>query len=86
MRAFKKQKGLTMLEEAKSLLKLINNGSAWQLEGAVGRRCNEFIEAELIVPDDEKPDFVFNSPYYGQVKSKTFKLNYERIQEVELCS
>lgn len=72
-------------QEAKALLKLINNGSAWQLEGSVGRRCNEFIEADLIVPDETKKGFVFNSPYYGPVKSKTFKLNHEKIEETELC-
>ena len=48
-------------QEAKALLKLINNGSAWQLEGSVGRRCNEFIEADLIVPDETKKGFVFNA-------------------------
>jgi hypothetical protein len=48
-------------EDARAMQPFINNGSAWRLEGAIGRRAMDLIEAGLCcLPQVDHVDFYGN--------------------------
>jgi hypothetical protein len=76
------------MEEIKGVLSLINSGMWLQMEGSVGRMCNQFLESEEIIVDTERTKkegtISFIDGYGRNCKQPYFKIDWVRVDEVEL--
>jgi len=73
-------------EECKDALDCMNSGQWLQLEGSVGRRVKEFIDAGVLVKDEEKTKkdgpvrFVYG---YGRpIEQFWAKIDWDKVQEI----
>lgn len=68
-----------LIKEAEQALELINSGKWLQLEGTVGRHCNDLLEAKVIIKDEqatmEHGPVTFQDGYGRFVKQYRFKIN-----------
>ena len=68
-----------LIKEAKEALKLINSGKWLQLEGSVGRYCNDLLESKVIIKDEaattDHGPVTFKDGYGRFVKQYRFKIN-----------
>ena len=78
-------------KEIKKVLKTINSGQWLQLEGSIGRYCNDFMESKIIIRDEkankEKGAICFRDGYGRFQQQSWFKIDwdqFQRIQEQEL--
>lgn len=74
------------IKEVKKVLKLINTGLWLQLEGSIGRYCNDFIESGILIKDIDKTKkngpVKFKNGYGINVEQYLFKIDYDRLQEI----
>ena len=75
------------IEEVKVALNSINSGQWLQMEGSVGRYCNSFIEAGIIVKDEKetkkKGPVVFTDGYGRKQSQYRFKIDHEKFDELK---
>tara|TARA_R100001015_G_C4418227_1_gene19828 strand:+ start:119 stop:370 length:252 start_codon:yes stop_codon:yes gene_type:complete len=68
-----------LIKEAKDALELINSGKWLQLEGSVGRYCNDLLESKVIIKDEaattDHGPVTFKDGYGRFVKQYRFKIN-----------
>lgn len=67
-------------------LELINSGKWRQLEGSIGRWCNDFLESEEIIVDEERTKkegpVSFVDGYGRACNQAYFKIDWDRVDEV----
>lgn len=73
-------------EECNEALKLMNTGQWLQLEGSVGRRVKEFIDAGVLVKDEEKTKkdgpVRFIDGYGRSVEQYRAKIDWDKVNEI----
>jgi hypothetical protein len=73
-------------EECKDALKLMNTGQWLQLEGSVGRRVKEFIDAGVLMRDEEKTKkegpVRFVDGYGRPIEQYWAKIDWDKVQEI----
>ena len=74
-------------KEIKKVLKTINSGRWLQLEGSVGRYCNDFMESKIIIRDEkankEKGAICFRDGYGRFQKQSWFKIDWDQFQKIQ---
>ena len=77
---------MSLNKNIKAALKLINTGQWLQLEGSIGRWCNDFIESEVIIKDEKatnkKGPVKFRDGYGRWHNQYRFKINHLKLEEV----
>tara|TARA_R110000824_G_scaffold111755_3_gene260484 strand:- start:271 stop:573 length:303 start_codon:yes stop_codon:yes gene_type:complete len=67
-------------------LELINSGKWRQLEGSIGRWCNDFLESREIIVDEERTKkegpISFVDGYGRACNQAYFKIDWDRVDEV----
>ena len=73
-------------QEVLQALELINTGKWRQLEGSIGSWCNDFLESEEIIVDEERTKkegpISFVEGYGRACKQAYFKIDWDRVDEV----
>ena len=73
-------------EECKSALNCMNKGLWLQLEGSVGRRVQEFIDAGILVKDEEKTKkdgpVRFVDGYGRPIEQYWAKIDWDKVQQI----
>jgi hypothetical protein len=73
-------------EECKDALRLMNTGQWLQLEGSVGRRVQEFIDAGVLMRDEEKTKkegpVRFVDGYGRPVEQFWAKIDWDKVNEI----
>jgi hypothetical protein len=73
-------------EECKDALDCMNSGQWLQLEGSVGRRVKEFIDAGVLVKDEEKTKkdgpVRFVDGYGRPIEQFWAKIDWDKVQEI----
>jgi len=73
-------------EECKDALDCMNSGQWLQLEGSVGRRVKEFIDAGVLVKDEEKTKkdgpVRFIDGYGRPIEQFWAKIDWDKVQEI----
>ena len=73
-------------EECKDALDCMNSGQWLQLEGSVGRRVKEFIDAGVLVKDEEKTEkdgpVRFVDGYGRPIEQFWAKIDWDKVQEI----
>lgn len=73
-------------EECKDALDCMNTGGWLQLEGSVGRRVKEFIDAGVLVKDEEKTKkdgpVKFIDGYGRPIEQFWAKIDWDRVNEI----
>ena len=74
-------------KEIKKVLKTINSGQWLQLEGSVGRYCNDFMESKIIIKDEkankEKGAICFRDGYGRFQQQSWFKIDWDQFQKIQ---
>ena len=74
-------------KEIKKVLKTINSGRWLQLEGSVGRYCNDFMESKIIIRDEkankEKGAICFTDGYGRSQQQSWFKIDWDQFQKIQ---
>ena len=74
-------------KEIKKVLKTINSGQWLQLEGSVGRYCNDFMESKIIIRDEkankEKGSICFRDGYGRFHQQSWFKIDWDQFQKIQ---
>jgi len=73
-------------EECKDALRLMNTGQWLQLEGSVGRRVKEFIDAGVLMRDEEKTKkegpVKFVDGYGRPVEQFWAKIDWDKVNKI----
>jgi hypothetical protein len=73
-------------EECKDALRLMNTGQWLQLEGSVGRRVQEFIDAGVLMRDEKKTKkegpVRFIDGYGRPVEQFWAKIDWDKVNEI----
>jgi len=73
-------------EECKDALDCMNSGQWLQLEGSVGRRVKEFIDAGVLVKDEEKTKkdgpVRFVDGYGRPIEQFWAKIDWDKVQKI----
>ena len=73
-------------EECKDALDCMNSGQWLQLEGSVGRRVKEFIDAGVLVKDEEKTKkdgpVRFVDGYGRPIEQFWAKIDWDKVNEI----
>jgi len=73
-------------EECKDALDCMNSGQWLQLEGSVGRRVKEFIDAGVLVKDEEKTKkdgpVRFVDGYGRPIEQYWAKIDWDKVQQI----
>ena len=73
-------------EECKDALDCMNSGQWLQLEGSVGRRVKEFIDAGVLVKDEEKTKkdgpVRFIDGYGRPIEQFWAKIDWDKVQQI----
>ena len=74
-------------KEIKQVLETINSGRWLQLEGSVGRYCNDFMESKIIIRDEkankEKGAICFTDGYGRSQQQSWFKIDWDQFQTIQ---
>ena len=78
---------MTTRKEIKQVLETINSGRWLQLEGSVGRYCNDFMESKIIIKDEkankEKGAICFRDGYGRFQQQSWFKIDWDQFQKIQ---